>query len=103
MISRKAVPETEKRCFKELVCALMRSVPSKVSFLREILKGLQYSGGFWARVLQEIVILSILNLKDDTTIDVSLWGFGENGEKEIFEMICRSVEKCGGLVYGEKI
>ena len=40
----------------------------------------------------------ILNLKDDTTIEVWLWGFGENGEKEIFEMICQSVEERGGFV-----
>ncbi len=44
----------------------------------------------------------ILNLKDDTTIEVYLWGFGKNGEKEIFEMICRSVEERGGLVYRDE-
>ena len=42
----------------------------------------------------------ILTLKDDTQIKVScLYEYGKKAEKEIFEMICQSVEKCGGRVY----
>ncbi len=41
-----------------------------------------------------------LNLKDNTQIEVNvLYQYGKKAEKEIFEMICQSVEKCGGRVY----
>ena len=41
-----------------------------------------------------------LNLIDDTKIEVGcLYQYGEKAEKEISEMICRSVEKCGGQIY----
>ena len=42
----------------------------------------------------------ILTLKDDTQIKVScLYEYGKKAEKEIFEMICQSIEKYGGRVY----
>ncbi|MBR5188573.1 MAG: hypothetical protein IKW18_08880 [Clostridia bacterium] len=41
-----------------------------------------------------------LNLKDNRQIEVNcIRLYGNKAEKEIFEMICQSVEKCGGCVY----
>lgn len=40
-----------------------------------------------------------LNLKDDRQIEVNCIRHYGKSEKEIFEMICQSVEKCGGRVY----
>ena len=41
-----------------------------------------------------------LTLKDDTQIEgICLYEYGKKAEKEIFEMICQSVEQCGGRVY----
>ena len=41
-----------------------------------------------------------LNLKDNRQIEVNcIRLYGNKAEKEIFEMICQSVEQCGGRVY----
>ena len=48
----------------------------------------------------EDIYFYTLNLKDNRQIEVNcIRLYGKKAEKEIFEMICQSVEQCGGRVY----